>query len=387
MKELLILMSVFTANVKDFGAIGDGIADDTSAIASAAEDCRSKLRAIQPPGGSYMGSCPELFFPAGKYLISAGISINPYQSVRGEDAIIVQSDPQSSIFLCNGGYQNRFVGIQFVGGSKQIVFSNANIDSSFLTVRDCAFQAWSSWAVWAEGTVDDLHLSTTFKVDRCRFDGGQAIYTHCDTTQVSDCEVHFRGPYIPNGGCWIKNVGFQRPSGGAFSYGGTLGLTNITLVPASPVVPKEDGSVPKTVKAYWIDNAGTVVSERVRFSGEGAGVPIMIHRAPVNLRNPWRGAKVVFNACQLSCGQDSDSTAAVITLSGGFPQCMRFTGNDGLVSNKIPFVRVADNYDLASDIKAIKASAAASLPMYAITIQGNQSISAPMPTLLNQFVK
>lgn len=386
MKELLLLMSVFTANVKDFGAVGDGISDDTAAIANAAADCRAKLKAIQPPGGSYMGSCPDLFFPAGKYLISAGVSLNPYQTVRGEDAIIVQSDPQSSIFLCHGGYQNRFVGMQFVGGSKQVVFSNANIDSSFLTFRDCAFQGWSSWALWAEGTVDDLHLSTTFKVERCRFDGGQAIYTHCDTTQVSDCEVHFRGASIPNGGSWIKNAGFQRANG-VYSYGGTLGLTNITFVPAAPVVPAEDGSAPKTVKAYWIDNAGTVVSERVRFSGEGAGVPILIHRAPVNLRNPWKGSKVVFNACQLSCGQDADPTAAVVTLSGGWPQCMRFTANDGLVSNKIPLVKVADGYDLATDIKKIKASAAPSVQMYSVTIQGNQIISAPMPTLLSPFVK
>lgn len=382
----ILLVGILAVNPKDFGAVGDGIADDTVAIQAASDACRAGLKAIQPSGGSYMGSCPELFFPAGKYKISTAITLNPYQFVRGEDAIVVQSDPQSSIFLCNGGYQNRFVGMQFVGGSKQVVFSNANVDSAFLTFRDCAFQAWSAWAVWAEGTVDDLHLSTTLKIERCRFDGGQAIYTHCDTTQVSDCEVHFRGPAIPNGGGWIKNAGFQRPNG-VFSYGGTLGLTNLTLVPAAPVVPAEDGSSPKTVKAYWIDNAGSVVCERVRFSGEGAGVPILIHRAPVNLRNPWKGAKVVFNACQLSCGQDGDSTAAVVTLSGGLPQCMRFTACDSLVSNKIPWIRVADGYDLAGDIKAIKAQAAASLPMYTMTFQGNQAISAPMNPLLNPFVK
>ena len=66
---------------------------------------------------------------------------------------------------------------------------------------------------------------------------------------------------------------------------------------------------------------------------------------------------------------------------------MRFTANDGLVSNKIPLVKVADGYDLATDIKKIKASAAPSVQMYSVTIQGNQIISAPMPTLLSPFVK
>ena len=382
----ILVSGVLAVNPKDFGAIGDGVADDTAAIVAAVAECKSKLKAIAPVGGSYMGSCPELFFPSGKYKISAAITLNPYQSVRGEDAIIVQSDPSSPIFVCDGGYQNRFAGMQFVGGSRQVTFSNANIDSSFLTFRDCAFQAWSEWSIWAEGTVDDLHLSTTLKVDRCRFDGGQAIYTHCDTTQVSDCEVHFRGPSIPPNGAWIKNAGFLRQNG-VYSYGGSLGLSNLTLVPAAPVVPAEDGSAPKTVPAYWIDNGGSVVCDRVRFSGEGAGVPILYHRAPVNLRNPWRGSKVVFDSCQLSCGQDADPTAAVVTLAGGFPQCLRFTGNHGLVSNKIPYIRVAPGYNISADIKAIKASAAASLPMYSISYQNNQTIAAPSVADLNPFVK
>ena len=116
MTSLLFVLSFFTVSVKDFGAVGDGIADDTTAIQTAANDCKSKLKAIQLTGGSYMGSCPELFFPAGKYQISQSIKLCPYQSLQGEDSILVQEGPASGILNVNGGYQNRVTVMQFVGG-------------------------------------------------------------------------------------------------------------------------------------------------------------------------------------------------------------------------------------------------------------------------------
>ena len=109
---VLLAQTCFGADVKQFGAIGDGVADDTAAIQAAADDCKAKLRAIQPTGGSYQGSSPELFFHSGKYRVSASISLSPYQSVRGEDAILVQADPESSILRFDSGYQNRIVGMQ-----------------------------------------------------------------------------------------------------------------------------------------------------------------------------------------------------------------------------------------------------------------------------------
>jgi hypothetical protein len=385
MKSLLFLLCLFSVNPKDFGALGDGVSDDTAAIQSAADACKSKLQSIQPTGGSYMGSCPELFFPAGKYRISRSIRLCPYQTVRGEDSILIQADPNSGIFEFNGGYQNRVIGMQFVGGSSQIVFGNANVDSSFLTFRDCAFQSWSGYSVVADGTVDDRHLSATLSFHRCRWDGARAVYTHCDTTQFSDCEAHFRGKNIPQDGAWITNAGFMRPNG-IYSYGGTLGLYNVTLVPAAPIVPAEDGSAPKQVNAYWIDNGGSVVAERVRFSGEGAGVSPILHRAPVNTRSPYRGSKIAIHACQVSCGQDADVNAAVVTLRGGFPQCLRITACDGLVSLSIPWIRVYPGYNLSSDVTAIGKSAS-SLSQYTITIQGNQAFTAQqIPTPLQQFV-
>ncbi len=384
MNALMMCLAI-GVSVKDFGAIGDGVVDDTIAIQAAADSCKLSLKAIQPTGGSYQGTCPELFFPSGKYRVSNAISLNAYQAIRGEDAILIQANAASQILSFSSGYQNRITAMQFVGGTRQISFSNANVDGSFLTIRDCQFQGWSDWSVFAEGTVDDLHLSTTLKMERCRWDGGQAVYTHCDATRISDSEAIFRGSSIQNESGWVCNAGFAR-TGGRYSYGGVLSLSNITFVPASPVVPTS--ASPKSVNAYWIKNCGSVVCERVRFGGEGAGVPILIHCAPLNLVNPWSGSKVTFDACQLSCGQDADSHSAVVTVKGGFPQCLRLTACDGVVSNTIPIVKVADNYNMDADVAAITSNAATSVSMYTITMQGNQFyVPKAIPASLQKFVK
>lgn len=60
-----------TLNVKDYGAVGDGVADDTAAINAALLAC--------PEGG-------EVFFPPGTYIISSPIIVRRNRGLRGTTA-------------------------------------------------------------------------------------------------------------------------------------------------------------------------------------------------------------------------------------------------------------------------------------------------------------
>jgi hypothetical protein len=66
------------ASVKDFGATGDGITDDTEAINRALYQlyCRETNTQIRR----------SLFFPAGRYLVSESIIIPSYARIYGEGA-------------------------------------------------------------------------------------------------------------------------------------------------------------------------------------------------------------------------------------------------------------------------------------------------------------
>lgn len=77
------------ASVKDFGAVGDGITDDTDAINRALYQIYCRETNVQVRRG--------LFFPAGVYKITASIKIPPYATLWGEgmDNSIIQLDSGS----------------------------------------------------------------------------------------------------------------------------------------------------------------------------------------------------------------------------------------------------------------------------------------------------
>lgn len=360
--------SCFGADVKQFGAVGDGIANDTAAIQAAAADCTAKIRAIQPAGGSYMGCCPELYFPSGKYKISSEISLNGYQVVRGDDAILIQDSPGQRIFVFGGCYRNKVSGMQFLNGSRQIAFANANVDTTRLTVRDCAFQGWTEYAITAEGTVGDLHLSATLLIESSNFDGGSMLLTRADATTIRSSRHQFRGPVV-NGTPSIVNK----------ATGGVLKLDDFTGTPACPEADQ--------IRARWVDNWGSVIADGCRFGGEGGGIPILYDHGGPNLVNPWMGRKIVISNSQVCCGRNLWPESALITLEG-LPQCVRISGCSGLVSSTIPTIKVAAGYDIAGAVGDITTHAPTSLGMYAISFQGNQFYSpVPIPVPLQQFVK
>jgi parallel beta-helix repeat protein len=71
-------------SVKDFGAVGDGVTDDTTTIRNAVAQSAGK----------------KLFFPKGIYLVSAHVEVPAYTSIVGEgvQTIFKMSNPNSSLF-------------------------------------------------------------------------------------------------------------------------------------------------------------------------------------------------------------------------------------------------------------------------------------------------
>lgn len=138
------------ATVKDFGAVGDGVTDDTAAINRAMEQlyCREINPQIRR----------ALFFPAGVYRVTQTIKIPPFATLYGEglDNSVIQMDTGDDSTLTE--YVARTAdSLQQIGVN---IGSNGAITPQFVTVSNMGFK--------------NLDLSTdVFLVedaDNCRFE-------------------------------------------------------------------------------------------------------------------------------------------------------------------------------------------------------------------------
>ena len=151
---LFVSPSLFAAsslNVRDFGAVGDGIHDDTLAIQRAADalypnEERRQWRDwidLSRPLGRYQtfdGATGELFFPKGVYRVTGPVKFNWWVSVRGEKGAVIRNDTRDKdTFYFHHGFRVRIDTLAFEGGYIQVRQWTQNMNESHMFVSGCTF--------------------------------------------------------------------------------------------------------------------------------------------------------------------------------------------------------------------------------------------------------
>ena len=116
------------ATVKDFGAVGDGVTDDTAAINRALSQlyCQQANPQIRR----------SLFFPAGVYKVTAAINIPPFATLYGEgvdNSIICMADGTSVPYVARTADS-----LQQVGAN---IGTNGAIPPQYVTISNMGFQS------------------------------------------------------------------------------------------------------------------------------------------------------------------------------------------------------------------------------------------------------
>ena len=152
------------ATVKDFGAVGDGIVDDTAAINRALYQlyCREVNPAIRR----------SLFFPAGVYLVTGTINVPPYATLIGEG-------PRNSIIQMAAGSTALYV-VQTSDSLQQTgadIGTNGATPPTSITIENMCFQS-----------VDPMDIAFINRASECIFNQVQFIgpLTTADLTVDTD---------------------------------------------------------------------------------------------------------------------------------------------------------------------------------------------------------
>ena len=145
----------YSLNVKDFGAVGDGVHDDTAAIQRAAD---AAFAGTKSSGGRTLlctrtakmfmdGPAREVYFPRGTYKVTGPVVFEWNATVRGDRAKIVNENRSSETFFFSYGFRVEVTGLDFVGGARQLRQNTENKDVATVRIADCTFTGASDTAV------------------------------------------------------------------------------------------------------------------------------------------------------------------------------------------------------------------------------------------------
>lgn len=143
------------ANVRDYGAVGDGVEDDTLSINRALADLYTR--------DSNPATRRVLYFPAGRYLITDVIKIPPYATIQGEgkNCTIIQAN--DDLLECVA----RVVDSKLQTGNS--IGMNGAIFPNYITVNDITFNAASK-----SMDIFIINSSKYLAFNRVGFDGGRS---------------------------------------------------------------------------------------------------------------------------------------------------------------------------------------------------------------------
>lgn len=214
-------------NVKDFGATGNGVTDDTNALQSA-------INAAQNAGGT------EIYFPAGNYKISTALSVSKHVAIRGAGP---QSIGNTGGIWASGGGVSALTGA--TGGTA--IYCSSNISAFSISATDavqiCDLMIVYPTVAGAATGVTGISFSIAggsanffSVVDNVVISGADrgVQFSNCISQTVRGClfwDHQSYGIYVQNtSGSSIQTAGDYLVEGNTFISGSTATLSHFFCV-------------------------------------------------------------------------------------------------------------------------------------------------------------
>ncbi len=267
-----------TVSVKDFGAVGDGAADDTAAIQAALDYAATLAASLAQPAGILVNSSQpavEVHFPPGKYKVTAQIVVTTARiRLFGENALLWTGVngvlPASYLVKFTAGYYTVVQGLSF--GSTEtgcIEFDCPNVSSAVVRIIDCAFMGNVSGGVAVGTAIKYSNQSSSLFVENCQFRDVKHPFEH-----VSGDAVRF-------GHCWFDNV-YAKSYADDTAYFNSV-RTFFTV--EDSVFSGGPGDKGTRVAYFNCENEVELTIRRCRIAFENGGGPVINWKVPIVLTN------------------------------------------------------------------------------------------------------
>lgn len=170
------VIPIHFVSVKDYGAVGDGAADDAQAIQSALDALKNTGGIIYFPTGVYKISVPVLFYSKQTLLFESGAVLMQGAEIDS----LLRSYCETSYTGYSGVHDCLIYGATFDGGDYTTNNSLVGIGhTKNVTFERCIFKN-------AYGTYHDLEVNSSYncKIKDCDFEGSRKTGNHAELVQI-----------------------------------------------------------------------------------------------------------------------------------------------------------------------------------------------------------
>jgi hypothetical protein len=341
-------------NVLDYGAVGDGVANDTASIQAAIDAAQAAAQTNSLV--VFYGTAPTVFFPSGIYKITAPLLYYAYSRFAGERSLLTQATAGQDIFFSDEPYQNEWKGLIFEAGAVQIHIQNGTnpsggLESVVVHIEDCEFYNNTDYAIKCVKTGVPLVGGEMVNISNCRaYSFAQFLYSRFDMVNLSRSYLATSATEQPANSAWI-NVGVN------------ANISEVVFVPAGGY----------TTPGYrYIDNytEGALVVTSCRFGGEGGGIPIVYNftDALVTSPYPYQGGSAVILEDNPIFVTGTQTDQGAIVAKTGLPKVISIQNNSqGAIG---PIINTA-NFTGAISLATYLAGYDANTPYLSYQIRNN----------------
>lgn len=324
-------------DVRDFGAKGDGLTDDSDAVQKALDKAASYLAAEQARFW-WQVSMPEVVVPEGTYRISRPllgrravtfVGCAASEGGRPKATLAFDDGVEVGLYL-ERAFRCTVRNLRFRGGVSHLAFWTANDDTAAVLVEDCVFENAVRESVWTEawrdkpwGSLGDVQTQQTAAHDVAPFDvsrdaDGRPVLTRVARRHVSgnstrfsfrncafvDCGAVYRGACD---GSYFSHIDFRssRPQVlPVWQVGSIVRMADITVRAA----------LPEGYTNAWIEAASPNI-DVTRFRAESTtrrGAPLFANAGKIPAEDMWgESPSVNFEDC---CVDAADSPKGALLV-------------------------------------------------------------------------
>ncbi len=262
-----------------WGAVGDGVANDTVPCQAALDAAKGAVLGIPIPTGQHpVDTVIDVWFPAATYKVNETLFVWAYIKLTGNMHTCISSTSTTIPLLQIWGYYNHIEHLAFQGGLNSIRFygsrpsypgrtwGSPQTDGGRVLIEDVVLRNPSGPAIYLDTSEKDSISNAYISIDHFNFEGRCLFWGACEKVSVTHGDCYWTADAV-----LLDDQGNDMP---CFGTSGNFHMRDVMTIPATNAV----------TSPAFIQGSGIIDVGDVRFGGESRYVALRVRDSNTYMR-------------------------------------------------------------------------------------------------------